>query len=250
MLDAGYASKFCGRFAFLNAHVFGRLGRALLRPFIWRQQQSYGGAQLTKRLRLSCIWLLVLLQRGLRRVSPLLHSITPPTVLLYTDAEGSGKVGAVAEFSDGEILFLRGVVPSKVKHMLAPRRTQIVAFELLAALVGLVALAPAKLRGMRVRHFIDNSAALACVVRGFSRHTDLALVAGRFWVEIADLHLEYFACFVETHSNLSDGPSRDDISTLMQLGASEVCPWHFPAFKGGLGDWMCCVQEVHRVLRR
>ena len=157
ILEAGYASKFCGRVAFLNAHVFGRLGRAILRPFIWRQQQSYGSAELTNRLRLSCLWFLALLERGLRRVTSLQKPLCPPTVLLYTDAEGSGRVGAVAEMPDGELLFLRGSIPSPVKRMLQSRRTQIVAFELLAALVGLTSLAPWKFQGMRVRHFIDSA---------------------------------------------------------------------------------------------
>ena len=36
-LSLGYASKWFGRFAFLNTHLFNRLGWALLRPHIWRQ---------------------------------------------------------------------------------------------------------------------------------------------------------------------------------------------------------------------
>ena len=45
------ASKLCGRLAFLNCYVFGKLGRALIRPIIWRQCQTFGGFSLTKRLR-------------------------------------------------------------------------------------------------------------------------------------------------------------------------------------------------------
>ena len=248
-LEAGHAAKFCGRFAFLNAHVFGRLGRALLRPFIWRQQHAYGNAALTNRLRLSCMWFVALLQRGLWRITSLQQPIFTPTVLLYTDAEGSGRIGAVAEMPGGELLFLRGSIPSRVKRMLQPRRTQIVAFELLAALVGLTALAPSSLRGMRVCHFIDSSAALGCVVRGFCKQIDLALVAGRLWFEAADMHLEYFAHFVDTKCNLADGPSRNDISVLSGLGAVEVSPWQFPPFPNGLGDWMNSVHEAPRVVQ-
>ena len=47
-LSPAMASKFCGRLAFLNTHIFNRLGRALLRTFIWRQNQKFGGASLTK----------------------------------------------------------------------------------------------------------------------------------------------------------------------------------------------------------
>ena len=42
VLDPGLASKYAGRFAFLNHWVFNRVGRALLRPIIWRQKQRHG----------------------------------------------------------------------------------------------------------------------------------------------------------------------------------------------------------------
>ena len=55
ILDNNYmtpavASEICGRLAFLNSRVFNRLGRALLRPIIWRQRQTAGPYALTKRL--------------------------------------------------------------------------------------------------------------------------------------------------------------------------------------------------------
>ena len=50
-LEAGHASKLAGRFAILNHWVFNRVGRALLRPIIWRQRQRIGFTALTKRLR-------------------------------------------------------------------------------------------------------------------------------------------------------------------------------------------------------
>ena len=48
------ASKMCGRLSFLNSYVFGRVGRVLLRPLIWRQLQASGPMHLTARL-LACI---------------------------------------------------------------------------------------------------------------------------------------------------------------------------------------------------
>ena len=86
------------------------------------------------------------------------------TVNLYTDAEGNGGVGAVADL-DGMIVFLRGNIPVCVRQMLHKRRTNIVAYELLAGVVGLLSLCPERLRGKRVIHYIDNTAAMACIVR-------------------------------------------------------------------------------------
>ena len=97
VLEPGLAAKFCGRSAFLNAHVFNRLGRALLRPIIWRQRQQHGSHRLTHRLRHALLWFLTVLEHGLSRVTPLAGIIALPCVLLYTDADGSGRFGVYVD---------------------------------------------------------------------------------------------------------------------------------------------------------
>ena len=67
-LVPGMASKFYRRFAFLNARICFRLGRALLRPLIWRQRQSRGCSKLTPRLRFALIWFLRVLETGITRL--------------------------------------------------------------------------------------------------------------------------------------------------------------------------------------
>ena len=58
------ASKLCGRLAFLNSQIYGRLGRARIRLIIWRQVQPFGQVSLTKRLRNSLLWILRALQQN------------------------------------------------------------------------------------------------------------------------------------------------------------------------------------------
>ena len=41
------ASKLCGRLNFLNSRIYSRLGRAFLRPLIWRQIQQQGPYNIT-----------------------------------------------------------------------------------------------------------------------------------------------------------------------------------------------------------
>ena len=106
-LESGFAAKLAGRFAFLNTRVFNRLGRALLRPIIWRQRQQYSSNRLTARLRLALRWFLALLEQGVSRETPLSKPLTFPTILLYTDAEGTGRLGAAAEMPCGKVVFLR-----------------------------------------------------------------------------------------------------------------------------------------------
>ena len=78
------------------------------------------------------------------------------------------------------------------------------------------------LRGCGVVHFIDSKSALGCVIKGFSRQQDLALVAGRLWFEACALMLDYSAHYVASRLNIADGPSRDDVALLASLGASEI----------------------------
>ena len=89
-LTPGQASKWAGRFAFVNAYVFNRLGRALIRPLIWRQLCIGASTRMTSRLRNSLHWFLTLLDRGLERVMPLARPVTTSPVLLYSDADGKG----------------------------------------------------------------------------------------------------------------------------------------------------------------
>ena len=238
----------CGRFAFLNAYIFNRLGRALLRPLIWRQRQVRAGSKLTPRLRFALLWFLRVLEAGLTREISLLPAPSTQVVFLYSDAEGYGGLGAVAVFPEDEVVYLQGRVPRKSVRELKQRKTQIVAFELLAALVALVSLCPEKLRGCRVIHFIDNVAALACVVRGFSREPDLADITGRLWFEALALEISYRADSVPTKCNLADGPSRDDRTLMRALGARECVEWSFPVFNQGLRSWMAESSQVHRLV--
>lgn len=232
----------------MNARICNRLGRALLRPLIWRQRPSGDSSRLTPRLRFALIWFLRVLEAGITRRINLLTEICPRTVLLYSDAEGNGGLGAVAVLPEGRVMYLQGKVPRSAVRCLKQRKTQIVAFELIAALVALVSLCPDSLNGCRVIHFIDSSAALACVVRVFSREPDLADIAGRLWFEALGLGIGYEAHYVPSRCNLADGPSRSDKTLMRLLNAEELLHWHWPSFFSGLGGWMEQSSQVQRMV--
>ena len=99
-------------------------------------------------------------------------------------------------------------------------------------------------------HHIDNTAAMACVVRGFSKESDLALITGRLWYEVCGMMVEYKTLYVASHANLADGPSRDDLTLLQKAGAQELRAWSFPDFSKGLGIWLDNVvqAEVERAV--
>ena len=247
-LTPGEASKWAGRFAFMNAYVFNRMGRALLRPVIWRQRMHSGSSQLTYRLRNSLVWFLSVLESGIQRQVSLTRPISSTTVLLYSDAEGNGSVGGVLVFPDDTVTFIRGRIPTYVQRLLKRRRTNITAYELLAALASIVALYSDALSGCRLVHFIDNTAALACVIRGFSKQRDLSLISGRFWYELTSLPVLYVAHYVNSKANLADGPSRNDLKLLRCMNAQELTQWSFPSFANGLDSWMANTECFSRVV--
>ena len=54
--------------------------------------------------------------------------------------------------------------------------------------------------------------------------------------------------YVDTKANLADGPSRDDVALLSSMGATEVCDWKFPSFRGGIDGWMAQLEDVDRLV--
>ena len=75
--------------------VFGRVGRAWIRPLLWRQRRC-GGSILSHRLRLTLQWWLALLEAEICYEVLFAQVCTGlPDVLVYTDAERKGGAGVV-----------------------------------------------------------------------------------------------------------------------------------------------------------
>jgi hypothetical protein len=105
---------------------------------------------------------------------------------------------------------------------LQQRKTQITAFELWAAAVALLTfVVPDQLA---VHHYIDNGAALGCLIKAHSGTRDLNNIAGGVMhkCSLATCHAHF--TFVKGKWNLADGPSRDWLVLLDELGAQEVEP--------------------------
>ena len=115
------------------------------------------------------------------------------------------------------VLLWRNSVPRAVTKLLNRRKTNIVAYELLAAYVALVSMDPESLRGCKVVHFVDSSAALACVIKGYSKQLDAVLIAGGLWFEACALTVDYTAHYIPSKSNIADGPSWNDVALYGQF---------------------------------
>ena len=244
-LPPALAAKFCGRIAFLNSTVFNRIGRALLRPLIWRQLQRFGQTTLTKRLRASLTWFIAVLKMNPRREIPYTPSPRHDRVILYSDADGSGGLAAVAIRRDTKI-FMRGTVPRNLRKRLRRRKTNIVAFELIIAVAAMVSFCPEMLMNVDVHHYVDSQPAISCILKGSSPQQDLSDIAGKLWFECCHRMIDYTVRYVPSKCNLADGPSRGDTALLLSLGFVEV-PFNLPSFKHGLNDWVKNAHEVGRL---
>ena len=246
-MPPGLAAKFAGRVAFLNSKVFNRVGRAMVRPIIWRQHQSVGPFTISKRLRSSLTWFIAALTARFSREIP----FQPPPgadskLVLYSDAEGNGCAGAVAIKGDTRI-FMRGQIPARVRRLLQARKTNICAYELLIAVASLVSFCPQLVRDSRVVHYVDSKSAISNILKGASPQPDLNWISGRLWFECGALIANYEVNYVKSSCNLADGPSRGDVSLLLSLGFEEV-PFQFPSFRHGLSSWSKHPTESRRML--
>ena len=100
-----------------------------------------------------------------------------------------------------------------------PRKTQIVAFELLAAIMGILQCQDLQIDGMGVRHFVDSNPARQGLVRANSKQPDLNNLIGMVWFVAGIIMRRYWCNYVKSCSNLADAPSRGDFSTVTRIGA-------------------------------
>ena len=84
--------------------------------------------------------------------------------IVYSDAESHGSIAAVFVCA-GKVHFTQGLIPRSVMRLLEERLTNIVAYELIAALAVILAdsLFP---DNVGIRHFINSKPALGCILKG------------------------------------------------------------------------------------
>ena len=117
--------------------------------------------------------------------------------------------------------------------MLEARKQQIGQLELLGAVAPYYSLGP-YLKGKRIIHWIDNTAALAGIAKGYSSKPDSARIIHAFHslgvVLQAEVHFEYVA----SEANVADLPSRGDFDFLVDTLHSTLVPLKIPP----LNTWL------------
>ena len=89
---------------------------------------------LTKRLRNSLQWFLVALTENWIRKVPYVRVGPSSQVVLYSDAESSGHIGVAVLYGD-KVWYGHGDIPNSLRRRLHQRKTNIMGYELMAAIL-------------------------------------------------------------------------------------------------------------------
>ena len=162
------------------------------------------------------------------RIGPRLHK----PWIIFSDGSsepeaGTGAIGGVLVNPLGQCQhFFSAQIPSScISRLLVDSGNPIYELEILPLVVCLE-LWGDLIKDCPVVHYIDNDAAKASMIKGYGA-TEVARRLVQKYVEQEErLQLKVWFARVPSFSNLSDGPSRNDCSEVLAMGASQtICEW-------------------------
>ena len=140
-------------------------------------------------------------------------------------------------------------IPNSVRRKLRPRCTNILAYELVAAIMTIMLLDGLVDTKVAVRHFVDNKPARSIILKGSSKQVDLNDMVGMVWYAAAHRAKTYYSHWVSSESNLADKPSRQDTSVMTQLQGC-VVDYRFDDFLSAVDSWSLQPHRAALVARR
>jgi len=215
------------RLLFAESQIFGRTAKRALQIVGEVGLGTSTVSPLSPQLKTSLEWLRDrVLQQPPRRISV----EDAPTLILFLDGaceEDSGQktsIGGLLCDMSGRGLFCFGeTLPEEIVDKWSARGVKQLIFEaeLLPYVIAMQVFAE-HIRGCNLLVFIDNEAARYSWIAA-SAHSDIAsfIVSEGARLE-SELAISPYFCRVPTHSNLADGPSRDDFELCFKLGATRV----------------------------
>ena len=208
-----------GKFSFAVTAAAGRVGRAYVKPLYAQAASPLAYHRLSVWLTFASVWWAEYL--NLRPATKVCADLAKRHAVCWTDAAGVSRWLAAVLFIDGRFHFVRCITPDCVWVQLLDRGdNQIGAQEMLAVLLFFESFS-ILLGGAQVTLYVDNQGVLGSCVKGSSDGPEINLCVGRLWLHIAFLCCEVVFVRVESKANVADGPTRDDLTLLQDLSASE-----------------------------
>jgi hypothetical protein len=254
-LQSGLASSIFGKSRFMLSPQFGCVGKACLQPIMQREYSETRDASLSADLADS----LEFLQYACEHLPPMELPLMPASadaVVVFVDAEGKKRKGARPP--EGHVGFVvyhphfgtvhgSAKVPASLTALfdrVRKRETYIGQYELVGAIVPFLSLPREWFAGYSVELWIDNSSAVAALIKGYSGKPDCARIVNMFHFAFAKLGaLSLWIDYVNTESNPADTPSRfhemsqDEIT----VASADIGPRVFaviPNFADDDGEWL------------
>ena len=240
-LPSGEAASLCGKLQFCLSWGVGRFGRAALGA-LYKQAHRPGRPQIGLTLRMSLNFFDAAL-RSLRARNICVAAVSrSPPILIWSDATGTNEgesapqLAFVARFPGGtpapgdppgltpihsRWVHAAMVVPTAVMRQLDVRKQQIGQLELLAAIVAYYSMTP-YLAEREVIHFIDNTAAVAGIAKGFSAKPDSARIIHAYHALNVRIGAQVYFEWVKSEANIADLPSRGQFDLLNEFGSRVV----------------------------
>ena len=222
------AATLAGKLQFSLSWAFGRVGKAAMQPINKRAEMED-----TRHGKVSpgIVRSLNFLRDVVSELPPRILSIERPwrpPVLVWTDAmyEAKAAVPARGGFivivpEEGDVpehgFFSKHDTPRAVISKFVPGKKQYIGqLELLYSTAPYHSL-PHVFAGRDVLHFIDNTSAVAALVKGYSRAIDSGLIVNAFHAFNAGLRADVWFEYVNTHANWADLPSREGLDELWEI---------------------------------
>ena len=89
--------------------------------------------------------------------------ISEKRAIIYSDAEGDGNIAGVLVL-DGYMCFFVTRIPTHLRRRLRVRKTNIIAFELIAAILSILMFSRLVELDVHCHHYIDSTSALRSIV--------------------------------------------------------------------------------------
>ena len=222
LLDPGSAGKLKGKLMFGASQLWGKVGRAFLRPISERQYARSPlaeGFTLDDALRRSLERWLFLIREGPPRPIEA-KRVKLADVVIFTDGfTPDPRSHDVLPDRVGAVLFDRRlrhplqfseVIPKSRQRRWIARKTQIVPVEMIAPILALETFRD-RLYGTDLILLIDSEAVESALIKGYSSKQDLCHLISKFWDLVFELRIRVFIDRVSTDANPADWPSRDDL---------------------------------------
>ena len=234
-LDPGSAGKLKGKLMFGASQLWGKVGRAFLRPISERQYFKFPHNQefkLDPPLVESLVQWRKLIEAGPPRPIDLACGRLADAVIFTDGFTPDPRSSDRSPDRIGGVLFDRrwkqprqftAEVPAWIEEQWLERTTQIMPIEMIAPVVALSSFSD-RVVGADIILLIDSEAVEAALVKGYSSREDMCHIISVFWDLALELRCRIFIDRVSTDANPADWPSRSRLDIGERAGWSTIDP--------------------------